>query len=99
MSISASGTLADTMTHRATRDGAVVQRKSSPTGPPSDPQASERARFARALVAWTELSAPLADRWRERAPRFGLQPVQLFTREYLLQRCDGDSLPLLPFHA
>lgn len=96
MSVSASGSVANAATHRATKHGAVVQQKSKPTGPASEAQQRERLRFANAMHQWDQLTTEQRAPWVLLATTHPLDDYKIFVREYLLQQCVPPNLPLVP---
>lgn len=95
-SVSASGSIANAMTHRATKSGAVVQAKSHPTGPASEAQQRERIRFATAMHAWDQLTPEQRAPWEALTATVPLSDYKLYVREYLLQRVIPPNQPLVP---
>ena len=96
MSMSASGSIADAVTHRATKHGAVAQAKSKPTGPASEAQHRERLRFANAMHQWDSLTPEQRAPWEALATAHPLNDYKIFVREYLLQQVVPPNLPLIP---
>lgn len=95
-SVSASGTIADTATYRATARGAIAQMPPIPKTAANANQRRERARFALALVGWQALDATARANWVSAGLAFGMAAHKLYTREYINQRCQGTEIPSIP---
>lgn len=95
-SVSASGTIADTATYRATARGAIAQMPPIPKTAANANQRRERARFALALVGWQALDDTARAQWVTAGLAFGMAAHKLYTREYINQRCQGIEIPSIP---
>jgi hypothetical protein len=95
-SISASGTIADTATYRATARGAIAQMPPIPRTAANANQRRERARFELALVGWQSLDATARAEWAAAGLAFGMAAHKLYTKAYITQQCTGTEIPLIP---
>jgi len=95
-SVSASGTIADTATYRATPRGAIAQMPPIPKTAANANQRRERARLALAMLSWRLLYDTERDKWVTAGLAFGMAAHMLYTREYINQRCQGTEKPSIP---
>ena len=73
-----------------------MQQRSLQRTEPTTPQKSERARVRAAAMKWRTLAAYDRDEWYAYAVIRGNNAWIEFCREYLLQQCAGETLPLIP---
>lgn len=95
-SVSASGTVANTATYRATPRGTIAQMPPIPKTAANANQRRERARFALALVGWQAIDATARAEWIAAGLAFGMAAHKLYTQSYINQRCQGTDIPLIP---
>ena len=95
-SVSASGTIADTATYRATPRGAIAQMPPIPKTAANANQRRERARFALALLGWKALNETAKAQWEAAGLAFGMAAHKLYTKSYIDQRCQGTEVPSIP---
>lgn len=95
-SVSASGTVANTATYRATPRGTIAQMPPIPKTAANANQRRERARFALALLGWKVLDDTARANWVTAGLAFGMAAHKLYTREYINQRCQGTEVPSIP---
>jgi len=95
-SIAASGRVGRVLQYRQTTRGSEVQQRSTRRAAPSTPQKSERARVHAAAIIWRTLDALTRAEWYAYAVIRGNNAWIEFCREYLLQQCTGETLPMIP---
>lgn len=95
-SLGAIGTFAKLLSFRNGRAGTEVVHPQAPQAPASPAQLAARNVARNALAHWRELPPAERQDWSITAASWRLPPFALFLREYTLQRCEGEILPLIP---
>jgi hypothetical protein len=83
-SISAAGSLGDTITFQSVHGRPVARRHASPTNTPTPSQAARRASYAAGVTAWHALTAEEVSAWRLAGSLKALTGFNAFISDWLL---------------
>lgn len=83
MSITASGTIANTVTMLRQLSRNIAKKKSRPTGAPSNAQAGRRAYYRQASAAWMVLTPIEKSAYKPGADAAQITPYNLYMRDAL----------------
>ena len=98
MSLSASGTIADSMTFGKWKGINTVRIKSTPTNPNTASQQAHRTTFSNAVASWKAQDQTTQTTWNDRAQEMGLvmSGFNLYTQQYIKQGVVDPATPTLP---
>ena len=98
LSLSASGSIADSMTFGKWKGVNTCRIKSVPTNPNTAGQQAQRTTFQNAVNSWKAQDQATQDSWTSRARAMGLNMsgFNLYVREYIKQGIVDPATPTLP---
>jgi hypothetical protein len=98
MSLSATGTIAGSVTFSNWKGIPTARIKSAPTNPNTAGQQAQRTTFSNAVASWKAQDAGDQETWTNRAKALGLKMsgFNLYTREYIKQGVVDPAVPDLP---
>ena len=98
LSLSASGTIGDSMTFGKWKGVNTVRVKGTPTNPNTAAQLTQRTAFANAVASWKAQDQTTQTDWNNRVRAMGLNMsgFNLYTQQYIKQGVVDPAVPDLP---
>ena len=98
LSLSASGTVGDSMTFGKWKGVNTVRIKGTPSNPNTSGQQTQRTAFSNAVASWKAQDETTQTSWNTRAREMGLtmSGFNLYVKEYIAQGVVDPATPDLP---